>query len=193
MKKAYITLLVIVLGIAALGINFSFLYRAQNLRLLRELADAKTEKAVAMAQAQRLIGAFGVRRDAHETVVTYSEYDGDPVQLVVDKETGRTRIQIDASMDKIGMQTDAKVLNFLRGEVERLVSSPNTPIHLGRTSITFKFTGGLPRWAPYHTLGAGRQSSCLYFAETGTENEDCIEATGLKEIVGYWPYQVRAN
>ncbi len=127
------------------------------------------------------------QRTPAETVVTYNEYQGHPVQLVVDHDRPEVRIQVDAGKDSyLG---DEKITNWLKGEVERLASSDVTPIELGQSGMKFRFVHGRPIWAPYYsTDGNGGSIHMLQFGDKVAIKDNVIEAAGIEKVVGYYPY-----
>lgn len=133
----------------------------------------------------------GVRYDGSTLIVTYGQFEKWPLQFVVDIKTGKAEVRLVAKQYEYGFQTNDKVLSFLKSEVERFASA-ETPVQLGKTGMSFKFNGGVPVWAPYHTTSnvGFHQYKVVYFAGGAVVEGDQILARGANTQQGYSPLKI---
>jgi hypothetical protein len=128
-----------------------------------------------------------------ETVVEYTQFNGHPVQLVVESETSRVILRV-AFSDIAGITDKASTeaaLGFLKLEIERLTSITRWPISLGKSGYRFIYGGGYPIWAPHQEIhGRDVNFTCIFFAEHGKIVNHEIRGNGTEQV-GYWPYVKR--
>jgi hypothetical protein len=144
------------------------------------------KKSVTRASAQTVFKA-SLESSPEETIITYREFEGMPVQLLINHETAQVCLRLKLDM-KHRYGADG-TLEFLKSEVERFYGA-GKPIELGDTGISFHLTG-LPIWGPHgQYLPERGQFQSLYFAQNAKITKHLIEATGVERPNGYWPYQV---
>ncbi|MFA6315063.1 MAG: hypothetical protein WC648_01690 [Candidatus Paceibacterota bacterium] len=139
----------------------------------------------------------GIAHDGDDTIITYGNFRGRPLQMVFVENFNRVLIRIDittTNFEWYKTATDDETLAFLKQEVERLVST-NGPTRLGDSGVLFVFKGKFPVWGPYSThLGMQKEYRCLYFGDNATLRDCTLEAWGTDSTIGYYPYTiVRAN
>ncbi len=188
MKQSLALYLVVVTAIAIGSTVGMISFKQQNLALQQELAKGQTYQKLLQAEASIHKGVVsqGVSKAGDQVVITYGDYQGYPLQLTVDNH--RVILKIVSPSDDYAMGPGALApTDFLKKEVERLVSQTNGVV-LGDSGATFKFTGGVPGWGPYQSLGQNIQENCLQFADTATFSNGCLEVEGRTQKDTYWPY-----
>ena len=135
-----------------------------------------------------------VERNGTDTIITYGNFNGRPLQMVLNRQSRRIILRIDMTASKLetsNVHPDTATLDFLRHEVERLVSFTNVTTELGNSGVTFKFHGNLPAWGPHSEyLGFQKHYECLYFGNDAKVQGRNLEAWGEKTKPGYYPYQL---
>ncbi len=127
-----------------------------------------------------------------ETVIEYATYKGRPVQLAIGTDFSATlRVKFPHSISPpLGEGDDA--LNFLKGEVEYLISQ-NKPIKLGNSGLSLVFNKGFPEWGPHALLSRDGSYQCLAFARKarfGNGGTISVEGLSETEIPPYYPYRI---
>lgn len=118
------------------------------------------------------------------TAVEYARFNGEPVQLVVDHNSGDVALQIRYG-DDVDFEPGVREArqDFLTKEAKRLASGRKEP--LGATGISFTLTGGYPLQESYlvnaHQHG---RYEFLTFAQNGRVKGPNIYARGARTKQG---------
>jgi hypothetical protein len=113
-----------------------------------------------------------------QLVVEYCQYQGHPVQLVVDRRDGAVALRVKAESDNISLAYGDETLKFLADEVMKFAAAQNGA-KLGDSGMTLNFIGRYPMWGPYKYHNGMRSTyDCLYFANCTSVHGSVIETQG---------------
>lgn len=182
--------------LVAILMTMTFAYKQSTIGAYAEL-EREHDRRVDLERQLNIVShkgnvVQGIKQIGGETVITYGEYQGYPLQLVIGTDK-RVTLQVVSPVDDYSMGIgDDHVVDFLRKEVERLAKII-VPNQLGTSGVKFVFADGVPVWGPYHQMSQGNQASCLLFAEKTTFNDGTVTAHGSDKKDPYWPYELTAK
>jgi hypothetical protein len=134
-----------------------------------------------------------IKQTPLQTIVRYGEFEGEPVELVVNRLGGTAVLRVHHAVGS-GKDFLPGTTEYLKAEVEKFVTAKK-PVRLGQTGKTFEFTGGYPIWGPHSSyVGDEGHDTSLYFADGVTIAGDAITGKGPAEMgKGYYPYVLTMN
>ncbi len=161
--------------------------RMTSLTIVLSLLGAMVLSAFIFPQSPYLIPYLMATPSTTDVVIGYAQFEGRPVQMVVDTERRKVWLRI-----PYDGKTHEKDLAYLKQEVLRLTNTQKS-IVLGNTGYTFAFKGGYPIWGPFQSVGPGYHHDNLLFGEEAsivdTRVNKEVQALGTKAILGFWPYK----
>lgn len=102
-----------------------------------------------------------------EKIFPISTYEGRPIELVCNTETGGVVLRLSAARPEESYSND--LLPPLVDQVLNIVERGEEGFPLGDTGYTLKFMGEYPIWGPHVSMeGPGNGKQCLFFAEGAT-------------------------
>ncbi|MDP3836554.1 MAG: hypothetical protein Q8Q67_00345 [bacterium] len=116
-------------------------------------------------------------------VIKYSEYNGQPIEIVYDSIQKRISLRVHEDYVCGG----DKELQVLKTKVSEICTSEKI-ITIGNSGYSLCFLGGFPEWSPYHSLGPNYSNACLLFSSKTTLKNKVFYITGENNKRGYYPY-----
>ncbi len=165
---------------------------------LKRLSNPRTlvrEPDLQVTQLPPIYFKHGIATEQEDTVITWGDFHGRPLQLVLDKKFKRVIIRVDTTNDHLDNSEDFdddEVLKFLKNEVEKIASTGKKgPVKLGNSGMFVVFKDKFPVWGPFTSVfGMQKEYKCIYFGEIRSITGDTIEIGGIDMPVGYYPYNL---